>query len=53
MPGQYWGEKQGAAAEDDYYFDGIPGSTWRQDARRRVPLAVVQLEQRLPQGRPR
>ena len=52
MPGQYWGEKLGEAAEDDYYFTEYQ-EYLAKDARRRVPLSVLQLQQRVPQGRAR
>ena len=50
MPGQYWGAKQGRHAEEDYYLDGVPSSTW---PRRPPPHAArrLQLQQRVSQGR--
>ncbi len=51
MAGQYWGTKLGRHAEDDFYLDEYRRFL-AADARRRVPLAVVQLQQRLHQGRP-
>jgi aminopeptidase N len=49
MPGQYWGAKQGAHAEQDYYL-----SEYRQfltlDARRRMPLATYNSNNVYPKG---
>ena len=38
LPGQYWREKLGPRAEDDYYLDEY-GHFMRIDGRRRMPLA--------------
>jgi aminopeptidase N len=49
MPGQYWGAKQGAHAEQDYYL-----AEYRQflgaDARRRMPLATYNSNNVYPKG---
>jgi aminopeptidase N len=49
MPGQYWREKLGRHAEDDYYLD-----EYRQylqiDARRRMPLAALGSNNIYPKG---
>ncbi|HEU4763013.1 MAG TPA: M1 family aminopeptidase, partial [Gemmatimonadales bacterium] len=49
MPGQYWAEKLGAHAEQDYYAD-----EYRQfmaiDARRRMPLAADKSNNIYPKG---
>jgi aminopeptidase N len=49
MPGQYWREKLGARAEDDYYLD-----EYRQylqiDRRRRMPLAALGSNNVYPKG---
>jgi aminopeptidase N len=49
MPGQYWGVKRGAHAEQDYYLD-----EYRQylaaDARRRMPLATYNSNNVYPKG---
>src|SRR5207245_670978 len=49
LPGQYWREKLGARAEDDYYLD-----EYRQylqiDQRRRMPLAALGSNNIYPKG---
>jgi aminopeptidase N len=49
MPGQYWGERLGRHAADDYYVD-----EYRQyleiDARRRMPLAALGSNNIYPKG---
>ncbi|HVH11183.1 MAG TPA: M1 family metallopeptidase [Gemmatimonadales bacterium] len=49
MPGQYWGERLGRHAADDYYLD-----EYRQyleiDARRRMPLAALGSNNIYPKG---
>jgi len=49
MPGQYWGGKQGAHAEQDYYL-----AEYQQfltvDARRRMPLATYSSNNVYPKG---
>ncbi len=49
MPGQYWGAKQGAHAEQEYYL-----AEYRQflgaDARRRMPLATYNSNNVYPKG---
>ena len=49
MPGQYWGAKRGAHAEQDYYL-----AEYRQflaaDARRRMPLATYNSNNVYPKG---
>ncbi|MEO6057917.1 MAG: M1 family aminopeptidase, partial [Gemmatimonadales bacterium] len=49
MPGQYWGVKEGAHAEQDYYL-----AEYRQllgaDARRRMPLATYNSNNVYPKG---
>jgi aminopeptidase N len=49
MPGQYWGEKLGRHAEEDYYLE-----KYRQflgiDARRRMPLAALGSNNIYPKG---
>ncbi len=49
LPGQYWGEKQGRQAEDDYYLD-----EYRQflgiDQTRRMPLASLGSNNVYPKG---
>ncbi|MEP7175924.1 MAG: M1 family aminopeptidase, partial [Gemmatimonadales bacterium] len=49
MPGQYWGAKEGAHAEQDYYL-----AEYRQllgaDARRRMPLATYNSNNVYPKG---
>ena len=49
MPGQYWGGEAGRPRRRTTTSTST-SSSWL-DARRRMPLAAVQLEQRLPQGR--
>ncbi len=49
MPGQYWGEKLGEAAEDDYYFNEYQ-EYLAKDARRQVPLASYNSNNVYPKG---
>jgi aminopeptidase N len=49
MPGQYWAEKLGEAAEDDYYFTEYQ-EYLAKDARRRVPLASYNSNNVYPKG---
>jgi aminopeptidase N len=49
MPGQYWGEKLGEAAEDDYYFTEYQ-EYLAKDERRRVPLASYNSNNVYPKG---
>ena len=49
MPGQYWSEKLGEAAEDDYYFAEYQ-EYLAKDARRRVPLASYNSNNVYPKG---
>jgi len=49
MPGQYWAEKRGEAAEDDYYFTEYQ-EYLAKDARRRVPLASYNSNNVYPKG---
>ncbi len=49
MPGQYWREKLGRQAEDDYYLEDYR-STLEIDARRRMPLASLGSNNVYPKG---
>ncbi|HEX6105179.1 MAG TPA: M1 family aminopeptidase [Gemmatimonadales bacterium] len=49
MPGQYWGAKHGAQAEDDYYYEEYRQYLAR-DARRRMPLATYNSNVVYPKG---
>jgi aminopeptidase N len=49
MPGQYWGAKQGAHAEQDYY-QGEYEQYLALDARRRMPLATYSSNNVYPKG---
>ncbi len=49
MPGQYWAEKLGEAAEDDYYFTEYQ-EYLAKDTRRRVPLASYNSNNVYPKG---
>jgi aminopeptidase N len=49
MPGQYWAEKLGEAAEDDFYFDEYQ-QYLAKDARRRTPLATYNSANVYPKG---
>jgi aminopeptidase N len=49
MPGQYWGAKLGARAEEDYYLAEY-GDFITRDARRRTPLASWNSSNVYPKG---
>ncbi|HEX3234357.1 MAG TPA: M1 family aminopeptidase [Gemmatimonadales bacterium] len=49
MPGQYWGAKMGARAEEDYYLAEY-GEFITRDARRRTPLASWNSNNVYPKG---
>ena len=49
MPGQYWAEKLGPQAEDDYYFEEYQ-QYLAKDARRRTPLATYNSGNVYPKG---
>lgn len=49
MPGQYWAEKLGEAAEDDYYYEEYQQYLAR-DLRRRTPLATYNSANVYPKG---
>ncbi len=49
MPGQYWREKLGSRAEDDYYLDEYD-QFMHIDARRRMPLAALASNNIYPKG---
>jgi aminopeptidase N len=49
MPGQYWSRKQGARAEEDYYFDEYT-QFMQIDHERRMPLAALGSNNIYPKG---
>jgi aminopeptidase N len=49
LPGQYWGERLGRQAEDEYYLDEY-GQFMSIDARRRMPLAALGSNNIYPRG---